>query len=658
MSSYSEYLNRQKQRLPNYIDTRPHRDASHQTEIVKRIAASLVQDSQNPRSAAVIVLNGPSTQVRSFYAKGHTVQDTTLFEAYEAGQAVAQGELPRNAKAPQIQGVCYSSSVVREKQNTLALYPDEAAKQLAKNSFNNCCRLCGEPTQMAGTCIYCPVGGSGSGGGGGAPAPAPAPAPVFTRLQLTNDGNNDVYIAKYNTDGGLNWVAKIGGSLGEDLNNISTDSSGNLYVIGLYDSTPVSLYNSNGTPYGTLSLLSASDGFMVKYDSSGFIQWTSRFTGDNSLDAPLSIAVDSGFNIYVSGYFNSTTLNVFNANSATFTSVSPPSGGVAAFLVKFNSSGVVQWATTMDGTSTEGFRSIDVDANGNIYAAGFSSSTTNTVFSVGGTAFSSFSGLGGNDAFIVKYNSSGIVQWVSRVAGTAGDSGFAVKTDSTGDNIYITGPFSSTVLTVYSSNGNTFTTLNNLGASGSDAFLVKYNTNGIAQWAVRIGGTGADSGDNISVDPSGNVYIAGYFGSPTLTIYNQNNSVYDILTQDGSDDGFILKYDTNGNLLWKAKIGGSSGQTLFRVAVDSNSNVYVVGDFGNSSIVYNANGTPFTTLSGGAATDAFVVKYNSSGTALWASRVSGTGTDLGRGLSVDPNGNVFISGRYASNPITIYSQGL
>jgi hypothetical protein len=152
MSSYSEYLNRQKQRLPNYIDTRPHRDASHQTEIVKRLAGSAVQETRNPASAGVLVLNGPSTQVRSFYAKGHTVQDTTLFEAYEAGQAVAQGELPINAKAPQIQGVCYSSSVIREKQDTLTLYPDEAAKQLAKNSLNNCCRLCGEPVQYTTAC--------------------------------------------------------------------------------------------------------------------------------------------------------------------------------------------------------------------------------------------------------------------------------------------------------------------------------------------------------------------------------------------------------------------------------------------------------------------------------------------------------------------------
>jgi hypothetical protein len=152
MSSYSEYLNRQKMRLPNYIDTRPHRDAGHQTEVIKRLAASVVQESKTPSSAGVMVLNGPSTQVRSFYAKAHTVQDTALFNEYTAGQAVAQSELPRNKPASQIQGVCYSANVIREKQDTLRLYPDEAAKQKLKNDYNNCCRLCGEPIQYTTAC--------------------------------------------------------------------------------------------------------------------------------------------------------------------------------------------------------------------------------------------------------------------------------------------------------------------------------------------------------------------------------------------------------------------------------------------------------------------------------------------------------------------------
>jgi hypothetical protein len=158
MSSYSEYLNRMKMRLPNYVDTRPHRDAGHQTEVVKRLAASAVQESKTPRSAGVLVLNGPSTQVRSFYAKAHTVQDMSVFQDYGAGQAVAQSE--RSRPASQIQGVCYSADVIREKQDTLRLYPQEALKQAAVNNLNNCCRLCGEPAQYT---TACPCNASRSG---------------------------------------------------------------------------------------------------------------------------------------------------------------------------------------------------------------------------------------------------------------------------------------------------------------------------------------------------------------------------------------------------------------------------------------------------------------------------------------------------------------
>jgi hypothetical protein len=152
MSSYSEYLSRKMQRTQAFVDTRPHRDAGHQTEIVKRLAASGVQDSKTPKSAGVLVLNGPSTQVRSFYAKAHTVQDPSTYNDYTAGQAVAQSAIPRNAKAPQIQEVCYSATTMPDFNDKLRIYPQEALKQAAKNNLNNCCRLCGEPAQYTTAC--------------------------------------------------------------------------------------------------------------------------------------------------------------------------------------------------------------------------------------------------------------------------------------------------------------------------------------------------------------------------------------------------------------------------------------------------------------------------------------------------------------------------
>lgn len=158
MSSYSEYLGRLKQRLPKVQDTRPHRDAGHQTEIVKRLAASGVQDSKTPVSAGVIVLNGPSTQVKSFYAKAHTVQDTAVYNEFTAGQAVAQSDEPQNAKTPQIQPVCYSSTVVPEYNDRLAADSSLSRVQAEKNTYQRgwnvaaCCTVCGKPPVLDGGC--------------------------------------------------------------------------------------------------------------------------------------------------------------------------------------------------------------------------------------------------------------------------------------------------------------------------------------------------------------------------------------------------------------------------------------------------------------------------------------------------------------------------
>ena len=147
MSSYSEYLGRQKQRVTKYLDTRPHRDAGHQTEIVKRLAASGVQDSKTPNRMGNIVLNGPSTQVKSFYAKAHTVQDTSVFNEYTAGQAVAQSEMLENQKAPQIEVTCCSPPEINDR---LAADEQLAIVYKARQGVRaDCCSHCGHVVQAS-----------------------------------------------------------------------------------------------------------------------------------------------------------------------------------------------------------------------------------------------------------------------------------------------------------------------------------------------------------------------------------------------------------------------------------------------------------------------------------------------------------------------------
>jgi hypothetical protein len=158
MSSYSEYLGRLKQRLPKVQDTRPHRDAGHHTEIVKRIAASGVLETLTPAVSGNMMLNAPSTQVNSVIKPSHSVQDTALFNEYTAGQAVAQSALPRNAKTSQIQPVCYSSAVVPEYNDRLAADAQLSAVQASKNQYARgynsaaCCIVCGKPPVFDGGC--------------------------------------------------------------------------------------------------------------------------------------------------------------------------------------------------------------------------------------------------------------------------------------------------------------------------------------------------------------------------------------------------------------------------------------------------------------------------------------------------------------------------
>lgn len=157
MSSYSEYLGRMKQRMQKVQDTRPHLDAGHHTTNVKRLAASSVRETWNPATSGNMVLNGPSTRVNSPIKPSHSVQDTSVYNAYTAGQAVAQSATRANAKPSQISPVCYSSTVVPEFNDRLAADTQLATIQAQKNAYQrgyaaNCCRVCGEPPQFASGC--------------------------------------------------------------------------------------------------------------------------------------------------------------------------------------------------------------------------------------------------------------------------------------------------------------------------------------------------------------------------------------------------------------------------------------------------------------------------------------------------------------------------
>jgi hypothetical protein len=475
---------------------------------------------------------------------------------------------------------------------------------------------------------------------------------------LTSSGN-DAFVVKYDSSGTPLWARRIGGTGGDIAQSVSTDSSGNVIVSGYYASSPLNIYAANGTTVSfTLANLGdlTSDAFVVKYDSSGTPLWA-RIMSGTFQDAANSVTTDSSGNIVVAGYYQSNPLNIYAANGSTvlFT-LSNPQTVEDVFVVKYDASGTPLWARRMGGTSFESVNSVSTDSSGNIIVAGTYASTTLNIYAANGSTVSfTLTNSGSNDAFVVKYDLSGTPQWARRMGGTGTDVATSVSIDSSG-NIVVSGFSTSNPLNIYAANGSTVSFT--LASDSSYAFVVKYDSSGTPLWARRVGGTaGVDQGLSVSTDSSGNIVVVGRYTTNPLNIYAANGTTVSFtLANDGSTDAFIVKYDSSGTPLWATRIGGTGVDRTQSVSTDSSGNIVVAGYYISITLnIYAANGTTVSfTLTNSGSNDAFVVKYNSSGTPLWARRFGGTGSDIAWSVSTDSSQNIVVAGQYASTSLSFY----
>jgi hypothetical protein len=314
---------------------------------------------------------------------------------------------------------------------------------------------------------------------------------------------------------------------------------------------------------------------------------------------------------------------------------------------------IPEWATRIGTNSFDQALSIDVSKlDGSVYITGyFGASGSFSVFNSDGTiTLNTFGSLGSNDAFIVKYNSSGLANWVTRVGGLNSDVSNSISLSSSDDNIYITGEYFSNPLSIYNSDGTTFGTLMNTTVGSADAFIIKYNNMGIAQWATRLGGMGDENSLDVSVTSDGeNIYIAGSFSSDILHIYNSDGSTFGTLnnTLSGTIDIFYVKYNNSGFVEWVLQAGNTTNMSFPRIAVSADKqDVYIVGSYDTGTLtLYNSDGTVAKTninsqseISG----DIYIAKYNSLGFYQWSTFIISSRVDFATGIQISDNGNIYI----------------
>ncbi len=243
-----------------------------------------------------------------------------------------------------------------------------------------------------------------------------------------------------------------------------------------------------------------------------------------------------------------------------------------------------EWYKWWEGIYSAIGEDIALDSKFNIYLVGYTSSSS-----------------GNYDAFIVKYNSSGIQIWNRTWGGSGADEALGVVVDQN-DYIYVTGATTS------------------FGAGYNDIFLIKFSSNGTELWNLTWGGSSDDVAETIAHGDDC-IYLAGYSGSFST----------------GDATGILIKFNSSGIQDWNLSWNGISRD----ISVDCENNIYLTG---------------YTAILTAGSNDAYIAKYNSSGTLLWNKTWGGAKWDEGACITVDRNNNIYLSGiSYSWSPDPLYS---
>jgi hypothetical protein len=373
---------------------------------------------------------------------------------------------------------------------------------------------------------------------------------TFSTFGLTNNGSNNTYdffLVKYTSSGNVIWVRHAGGQGNEEGLSVSTDASGNIYVTGYFETTSL--------VFGTYTITNATglpDIFVVKYDAAGNVLWAQGF-GGSQLDIAYGITADGAGNTYITGIFSSLSV-LFGNYGVINTGTNTPD----AFIAKFNSSGVPQWAKEIGGVQDEKGVAVSIEPSGNVVVTGEYNSTTLSSYSL--------SNSGGYDVFFGKYDTNGNLLSNFKIGGSNDESPYSLVHDASG-NMYVSITFESNTINVGSLTFNSTST--------NDMLLVKYNASQVPQWGKRAHGSFIGRPSAVKTDPSGNVYLCGYFDTSFLSFGGDtvtNSSM-------GTQDIYLVKFNTSGTQLWGKSFGGVGIDMATCITTDNIGSIYLVGNY-------------------------------------------------------------------------------
>jgi PKD repeat protein len=405
-------------------------------------------------------------------------------------------------------------------------------------------------------------------------------------FQISRKGNQDAFIAKFNANGILKWGTYFGGDFDEGGWDVDTDQNSNIYVGGITGSTNgISTPGSHQPIHGGGFVFGgnpASDGFILKLTPNGNLVWSTYYGGFGS-DQLLSIKLDGLGNLYVAGNDSS------------------PS---ALFLAKFDLEGTRKWNINYGIEDGERDNAevwyIQCDSNGGVYISGRTGSKIG--FSTPSAHQSVPLSSSGWEGFFAKFTTDGQREWVTYYP----TSHIVNLTINSVDEIYITGLTQSQ--TGIATPGAFQNSLNGI----QDAFIAKFNTNGVRQWGTYYGGELSEAGLSL-VSTDSELFLVGVTNSRTGIA--TPDAYKCIMAISDPQDTYIAKFDTNGNRKWGTYFGNDLFDVPYDIELDGNF-LYITGYAFDSRGAAEFITTPGSFKSSQSDldfySDAFVTKLNIS----------------------------------------------
>jgi hypothetical protein len=425
---------------------------------------------------------------------------------------------------------------------------------------------------------------------------------------------------------------------------VAIDPFGNIYIAGNFKNTID--FDPSANTLNLTANNSNEDIYIAKYTNAGQLLWAKNIGGSGNCKV-FDIIADSTYCIIAGSFIGTTDFDP----SAAVVSKTYAGGGIYGdcFFEKLDSAGNYQYVKTIGSSMNDAMKAITLDADNNIYIAGFVGATAD--MNPGSAVFNITNTSTYWNTFISKFDLNGNFTYAKQIKGN-GSNPFDICLDKN-NTIYITGEFSAACYF------NPLSTTLSLTPGGTSSFYIaKYTNNGLYINAVKNDGTGLVSAQQIKVDADLNMYVAGFFSNTADFLLGTGSASYN----GGLGKGFVVKYDSTFVYKWVNVFGnGGTFNPAYAMELDAANNVYVTGRFNGTNVDFD--GSANTANLSATNRTAFIAVYNKQGDYLYAGKGSDANS-AGNNLAYF-NGKLYIIGEFndsintgfGTNTNMLYSNG-